>query len=158
MLKPNHSKRRSQEQTPESDEPLYQGPQKLAPYPLHVSSPVIKPTDKRLIQGVALETMHKNAQQQIEMLRKQADLIMQQAKEIEERVQVSTLIYKADFRFEPVIGERYFLYKKESSYVLSPIAPEEWGRVCSYDLWLAEVELLGDKTWEVVRKDPDFKT
>ncbi len=57
--------------------------------------------------------MHLQAHQQIDLLRKQAELIMQQVKEIEERLKISELIYKSEMRFKPVLGQVYYLYEKE---------------------------------------------
>jgi hypothetical protein len=38
----------------------------------------------------------------------------------------NNLIYGIKFRFEPVIGHTYYLYKNENEYFISLISPEEW--------------------------------
>ena len=134
------------------EQALYQGPDSQAPYPLHLSSPKIKPVDKRLVKGNALEVMGHQAQQQISMLRKQAELLLLQAKEIEERVRISQQIYEADLNFEPVIGTIYHVYEKQGRTVLSLVAPEEWGRL-PYDAFRCSVRLLADKSWEIIKED-----
>src|SRR6476661_461591 len=108
----------------------YTGEAKFSPVPLSVSSPVIKTIDKNKIRANAVEAMHLQAHQQIAMLRKQAQLIMQQVKEIEDRLRISELIYKADMRFKHVMGQIYHLYEKEEKgkFLMSLIAPNEWGR------------------------------
>ncbi len=132
----------------------YTGEAKFSPVPLTVSSPVIKPLDKNKLRANALETMHLQANQQILMLRKQAELIMQQVKEIEERLKISELIYKAEMRFKPVIGQIYHLYEKEDKghFAVSMIAPNEWGRSKSSLRFLSTVRLLADATWDVLDK------
>lgn len=112
----------------------YTGEAKFSPVPLAVNSPVIKPIDKNKVSANAVEAMHMQAHQQIEMLRKQAELIMQQVKEIEERLKISELIYKADMRFKPVMGQVYHLYEKrqKGEFLVSMIAPNEWGRICFF--------------------------
>ncbi|MFM2255819.1 MAG: hypothetical protein RLZZ47_1308 [Bacteroidota bacterium] len=75
---------------------LFQGESHSAPYALSVSSPKIEPIDKRLLVANAHESMQHQAEQQITMLKKQAELLMKQAKAIEERLALSHAIYKAD--------------------------------------------------------------
>jgi hypothetical protein len=130
---------------------LYQGELSQAPYALTVSSPKIEPIDKRLLKANAHEAMQHQAQQQIDMLRKQAALLMQQAKDIERRLEVSHAIYQANINFEPVIGGLYHLYQKDDgSQVLSMVAPYEWGKTMPYAEFLNTVRLLADRTWEVL--------
>lgn len=130
----------------------YQGEAKFSPIPMHVSSPQIKKVDKGKIKTNAVEAMRKQANQQIEMLKKQAELIMAQVKDIEERVQISFEIYEADLRFTPEIGKIYHLYRNDDKKVLSMIGPNEWGKSEPYDQFLATVELLPDKTWDILAK------
>lgn len=106
----------------------YTGKPSLSPVPLHVASAIIRPYNKQQIKTVALETVEKQANQQIAMLKRQADLIMLQVKEIEERVKVSAEIYMADINFVPVIGNTYHLYEKNENRILSLVGPQEWGR------------------------------
>lgn len=130
---------------------LYQGELSQAPYALTVSSPKIEPVDKRLLKANAHEAMQYQAQQQIDMLRKQAALLLQQARDIEHRLEVSHAIYKANINFEPVIGGIYHLYQKDDgSQVLSMVAPYEWGARMPFAEFLHTVRLLADKTWEIL--------
>jgi len=128
---------------------LYQGEDKFSPIPLSVSSPKINPIDKRLVKATAYETMHQQAYQQIGMLKKQAELIMFQAAEIEERLQISKKIYEADLNFEPVVGTTYHVYSKNGKTTLSLIAPFEWGKKIPFDNHICSAKLLADKSWQV---------
>jgi len=128
----------------------YTGEAKFSPIPLSVSSPVIKPEDKGKIKTSAVEAMQKQAEQQINMLRKQAEVIMNQVREIENRLQVSYGIYEAEMKFTPQINDFYHLYEKAGKKILSFISPKEWGEKMPYDKFLATVKLLPDKTWEVI--------
>ncbi len=132
-------------------EAIYQGELHAAPYALTVTSPKIEPVDKRLLKANAHESMQHQAEQQISMLRKQAELLIKQAKAIEERLEISHNIYKADINFEPVINGIYHLYQKEDgTQVLSMVGPHEWGSKIPYQSWLHTVRLLADKTWEIL--------
>ncbi len=136
-----------------NDSLYYTGDAKFSPIPLIVSSPVIKPEDKGKIKTTAVETMEKQANQQIAMLRKQAEVIMEQVKQIENRVQVSYGIYESEMKFTPQLNEFYHLYEKEGKKILSFISPKEWGTKMPYDAFLATVKLLPDKTWEVIEQN-----
>ncbi|MFN5462465.1 MAG: DUF2452 domain-containing protein, partial [Bacteroidota bacterium] len=67
-------------------------------------------------------------------------------------VEVSERIYQASISFEPLINHRYFLYQKaDGTDFLSMIAPEEWGRKKDWAHFIAEIKLLADHTWEILR-------
>jgi Protein of unknown function (DUF2452) len=130
---------------------LYQGQDKFSPIPLTVSSPKINPIDKRLVKATAFETMQYQANQQISIIKQQAELLMEQARKIEERMEISRKIYEADLNFEPVIGTTYHVYEKNGRTVLSLVAPHEWGKKMPFDLHVCSATLLGDKSWDLVK-------
>lgn len=133
----------------ENFEGYYTGSAALAPVPLHVASAIVKPEDKNQIKLTAFETMTHQANQQIAILKQQAELIMKQVREIEQRVAFSKKIYESDLRFQPVIGEVYHLYEGNRGSVLSLVGPKEWGKKKPGD-YIATVKLLGDRTWEIL--------
>lgn len=128
----------------------YTGSASLSPIPLHVGSVPIKPEDKGQIKTNAVEAMHHYAQQEMDLLRKQADLIMQQVRDIEERLKISEQIYKSDLRFVPVVNQVYHLYKKDDYFTLSLIGPSEWGSKKTELQYVASVRLLGDHSWQLL--------
>lgn len=130
----------------------YIGPASLSPIPLNLGSPIIKPQDKGKIRANAVEAMHHYANQEMALLKRQADLIMEQVKEIENRLKVSEQIYESDMRFQPVIGQIYHLYEKDDHYKLSIIGPTEWGQSKTMGNFVASVKLLGDHSWDVLTK------
>lgn len=137
--------------TPEEEFESYSGEASLSPIPLSIGSPVIKPEDRNQIKANAVEAMHHYANQEISLLRKQADLIMQQVREIESRLKISEHIYQSDIRFVPVVNQVYHLYEKEDHYSLSLIGPDEWGNSKNSRKYKASVKLLGDHSWEILK-------
>lgn len=78
-------------------------------------------------------------------------LLAEQAKKLNLRKDISEMIYQAEMRFEPLINHIYHLYKKEdTSYLLSLIGPDQWGRSKKTFEFLATVRLLADHTWDVL--------
>jgi Protein of unknown function (DUF2452) len=131
----------------------YEGEASLSPIPLSIGSPIIRPEDKNQIKANAVEAMNHYANQEISLLKKQADLIVQQVREIENRLKVSEKIYQSDIRFVPVIGQVYHLYEKDDHFTLSLIGPDEWGQSKNTRKFVASVKLLGDHSWDVIRKN-----
>jgi len=93
--------------------------------------------------------MEEQTNMQLEQIRKQIELLAVQAREIQMRKELSMIIYDARLSFVPVIGQTYFLYKKnDSSCTLSLISPKEYGGTAGpYKSFIAPVKLLADHTW-----------
>lgn len=124
----------------------------LLPYAHQSGSAVIKPEDKGKITGRAVAAMHSQTDMQMAQIYQQMQLLADQAKTIQKRVEVSERIYQSSMAFEPLINHHYYLYEKEDgSDFLSMVAPEEWGRKKRYSKFIAEVRLLADHTWEIIR-------
>jgi hypothetical protein len=98
-----------------------------------------------------MTAMYDQTDRQMEQLRQQMETLMNQAKSLHSRMEVSEMIYQADIPFQPVIHHIYHLYQRKSDgkHLLSMIGPTEWGRKNPYE-HLAMVRLLGDHTWEVI--------
>ena len=71
----------------------------------------IQPTQSGVIKGKAKQAMMQQTGMQLDLLYEQVKLIAGQVKTIKERATVSEIIYEAEIKFEPVIGESYHLYK-----------------------------------------------
>ncbi|MFC3414743.1 DUF2452 domain-containing protein [Algoriphagus hitonicola] len=124
------------------------------PYAHHSGSALVKPEDKGKITGRAVAAMQSQTDMQMAQIYDQMQLLADQAKKIRARVEVSERIYQASIGFEPLINHRYFLYQKEDGMdFLSMIAPEEWGRKKNFASFVAEVKLLADHTWEILREN-----
>ncbi|MBN7812047.1 DUF2452 domain-containing protein [Algoriphagus sp. H41] len=124
------------------------------PYAHHSGSALVKPEDQGKISGRAVAAMHTQTEMQMAQIYEQMRLLAEQAKKIQSRVEVSERIYQASMAFEPLINHRYFLYQKaDGSDFLSMIAPEEWGRKRDWAAFVAEVKLLADHTWEILREN-----
>ncbi|MBN3519023.1 DUF2452 domain-containing protein [Algoriphagus lutimaris] len=124
------------------------------PYPHHTGSAIIRPEDQGKINGRAIAAMQSQTDMQMSQIYRQMQLLADQAKAIQARVEYSERIYNAQTSFEPLINHHYYLYQKDNGNdFLSMIAPEEWGRKKSFAHFLAEVKLLADHTWEIVKEN-----
>lgn len=126
----------------------------LLPYAHTVGGAIIVPTEKGIMKSKALAAMEQQTEMQLDQIKEQINLLAKQAKEIQSRTQISLEIYNADMGFEPLVNHTYFLYErtKTGEKVLSMIAPNQWGR-SSKLTFMAEVQLLADRTWKVIREN-----
>ncbi len=122
-------------------------------FPHHVGSAVVKPEDKGKIRGRAMMAMRDQTQREMSQLYEQMQVLVRQAEEIKNRVEVSEKIYLSTINFEPVINHIYYLYEKEGgTNILSMVSPEEWGKNIPYKKYIAKIKLLSDHTWDVLEK------
>lgn len=128
----------------------------LLPYAHTVGGAVIKPIDKGRTKGIAVQAMYEQTETQLDQIREQVNLLVEQAQEIHDRVRISEKIYEADCGFKPIIGKMYHLYqKKDESFVLSLVSPQEWGPNPPYH-FVSTVKMFADHTWEIMEKSKDF--
>ncbi|MEN2283026.1 DUF2452 domain-containing protein [Algoriphagus sp. SE2] len=126
----------------------------MLPYAHHSGSAIVKPEDLGKITGRAIAAMQSQTDMQMSQIYKQMQLLAEQAKNIQARVEYSERIYNAQVSFEPLINHHYYLYQKEEGTdFLSMISPDEWGRKKREHVFLAEVKLLADHTWEIIREN-----
>ncbi|SRR5690554_1150504 len=126
------------------------------PYAHNVGSAIIFPEDKDRIKSHAMAAMVEQTNMQMKQIYDQMELLVNQANELKKRVEISEEIYQADMSFKPLTGHTYHLYEKESGKkVLSMIAPNEWARGCKYKKFIATARLMGDHSWEILKKAED---
>ncbi len=125
----------------------------ILPYAHTVGSALIKPIDKGRVKGRSLSAMEEQTNMQLAQIQKQIELLAHQAQKIQDRVDISVKIYQAEIGFEALIGHIYHLYEKsDGSWLLSMVAPHEWGRSFKHE-FIASVKLLSDHTWEMLESE-----
>ncbi len=126
-------------------------------YAHHSGSALIKPEDQGKLKGRALSAMEHQTDMQLGQIYEQMQLLADQAKRLTDRKQISEWIYTAEMRFEPLINHVYHLYEKPNkTYLLSLIAPSQWGRSKRDFEFVATVRLLADHTWDIIEKGKDW--
>jgi hypothetical protein len=98
----------------------------------------------------SLVVMEHHANRQIESLQEQANVLVKQAQEIQDRVKLAHLVSRAQYSFKPIMLKEYYLYELSGKYTLTLIAPEEWSGGIPYGECVAVVRQLGDSTWEEI--------
>jgi Protein of unknown function (DUF2452) len=127
---------------------IYHKQLSVLPYSASVAGVVINATEEGVIKHKALTAMEEQTNMQLGQIRKQIELLALQAQEIQQRKELSLMIYGARLSFKPNIGQTYYLYEKnDGSCMLSLIAPKEWGTNGPFKKFIAGVRLLADHTW-----------
>ncbi|HLW40573.1 MAG TPA: DUF2452 domain-containing protein [Brumimicrobium sp.] len=127
------------------------------PYPHTAGSALVKPEDQGKLKGRSLNAMEHQTDMQLQQLYEQMNLLASQAKKLQDRKAISEKIYLAEMRFQPLINHIYHLYEKEdTTYLLSLIAPDQWGKSKKSFEFVATVRLLADHTWDVLEKAKDL--
>jgi hypothetical protein len=135
---------------------ITENPHSLA-YPHHAGSALVKPEDQGKIKSRALSAMDHQTDMQLGQIYEQMQLLAAQAKKLQDRKVISEKIYGAEMRFEPLINHTYHLYQKENqTYLLSLIAPNQWGRSKKSFEFVATVRLLADHTWDILEKSENI--
>jgi len=143
--KPNNKKEKSF-----LDSDLYAENPGLMPYAHTVGAPAFRPINIDKTKHYALSAMEEQTNAQLSQLYEQAELLAKQAKKIKERAEISLKIYASKMSFKPVIGKTYYLYqRKNEEYVLSMVAPTEWGRSIPFERFVSACKLLSDHTWDI---------
>ncbi|MGB0178226.1 MAG: DUF2452 domain-containing protein [Owenweeksia sp.] len=152
MSEPGKKKSREDSFTnPIDKDKITENPSTL-PYAHTVGGAVVKPTKQGVIRSKSLSSMEQQTDMQLNQIREQIDLLARQAREIQERKEISARIYEAHISFKPEINHVYHLYENEDGeMVLSLIAPDEWGKKPKYSKFIKSVRLLADHTWGIER-------
>ena len=136
-------------QNPIDKDKVAENPSTL-PYAHHVGGASIEVIDAKLTKSLDIAAMHDQTGMQLNQIKKQIELLAEQAKEIQKRKELSEIIYRAKMSFKPEINHVYYLYENdEETPVLSLIGPNEWGKSQGYPKFLDAVRLLADHTWKI---------
>lgn len=121
------------------------------PYAHTVGGAEIRVPDLQKNRSRSLEAMSHQTDLQLDQIRQQMELLANQAKKIQQRKEVSEIIYSAHIPFKPEINHIYHLYLKEDdTHVLSMIGPDEWASGMKYKAHLHTLRLLADHTWDIL--------
>jgi len=111
----------------------------LKTYATNLGAPVITTTDTLAWKNRSINKVNHKVQAKYLELKAAYEKMM-------EEFEYNKLIFSAKFSFEPIIGEKYHLYRRENGETfLSIIAPEQ----CSFDP-MGSFYLNADQIWEKV--------
>lgn len=111
---------------------------RLLPYASQASGPVIKIPNVDAFKQKGVEKVSKQLQTELEELQDKIKKFVKSASDTQR-------VYTAKFKFEPLVGETYFLYKGDKEDYLSLIPPEQWKKK-----FIGAFRLSSEYKWERV--------
>ena len=111
---------------------------RLLPYASQASGPVIKIPNIDAFKQKGVDKVSKQFQSELEELKGKIKDFVKTASDTQK-------VYTARFKFEPVVGETYFLYEGDQENYLSLIAPDQWKKK-----FLGAYRLSSEYKWEYV--------
>ena len=111
---------------------------RLLPYASQASGPVIKIPNIDAFKQKGVDKVSKQFQSELEELKGKIKDFVKTASDTQK-------VYTARFKFEPVVGETYFLYEGDQENYLSLIAPNQWKKK-----FLGAYRLSSEYKWEYV--------
>ncbi len=135
----------------------------VMPYPTNIGAPKFEPLPIQSIKDKAKNIARYHANEKLEELNeqyqlvlKQAELIQKQAQKILARLEITDKILEAEYHFVTVPYKVYYLVwdKRKEFYRLVSLGPNDWSTGTPTD-WEYQygVRLLGDGTWEIVDEE-----
>ncbi|MAV79662.1 MAG: hypothetical protein CBD31_03470 [Flavobacteriaceae bacterium TMED171] len=109
---------------------------RLLPYAAQASGPVIKIPNIDSFKQKGVEKVSKQLQTELEELQSKIKDFVKSASDTQK-------VYTAKFKFEPLVGETYFLYEGEGEDYLSLISPDQWEKK-----FLGAFRLSSEYKWE----------
>ena len=113
------------------------------------------PTKAGAIKSRAFKVMDEQIGMQMDNIMEQIQVLARQAESLKVRREISEEIYRSAMKFEPLVGDTYYLYKTPKGNILSILSPEEFGdkkmaeKGYSFE---AKAKLLADCTWDILDK------
>ena len=94
---------------------------RLLPFAAQTSGPVIKIPNVDAFKQKGVEKVSKQLQTELEELQNKIKDFVKSANDTQK-------VYSAKFKFEPLVGETYFLYEGKKDRYLSLISPDQWNK------------------------------
>lgn len=110
----------------------------ILPYATSLSGPII---DVPNIDAFKQKGVSKASK----LLQAEWNELQEKIKAFATQAQQTQKVYQAEFKFEPIVGETYFLYKGGEKDFLSIIPPAQWKKE-----FIGAFKLSSEFTWEAV--------
>ena len=128
----------------------------VTPYPTEAGGPKFDliPIEKQ--KDIMINHARMYAQQEYDRIMELVTVLQKQAEDIKRRLDVTDMVYAAEYQFQIVMGQYYWLAfdTRKQKMILSLHGPTEWstGKPENYD-YITQVKYMGDHTWMEIQHD-----
>ena len=113
---------------------------KVLPYGSDLSAPSIKLENVGAWKQSGITKINSYFDTRFQAIKKEYESMIEEYKWNE-------IVYRAEYNFEPVMGQTYYLYVKDSNLFLSMISPKEWKNPPDF---MGAFKLGSSHKWELV--------
>lgn len=111
----------------------------LLPYATNIGAPVIKPDNLSSWKNEKIFKTNK-------YFNKKYEEIKEQYQKLVEEFEWNDLVYNSNYNFQPIIGEKYHLYRRNNGEMfLSLIEPQSWKQE-----YVGTFEMDSDNKWKKI--------
>lgn len=126
----------SEEKLPDS----YVPDRRTKSYPTELGSQKFSPDDITLFKIEKTNKLKHHYTSKFEEIQKEYQKLMNE-------ISINERLYLAKHNFQPIPGQSYYLYQKDTEEFLSIISPEEWG---NRYIFIGKFKFLSDGRWESI--------
>lgn len=122
----------------------------ITPYPTETGAPSFDliPVSKQ--KDIMINHARMYAQQEYNRIMELVSVLQKQAADIKRRLDVTDMVYEAEYQFQIVMGHCYWLVwdKRKEKTLLVTLGPDEWTTGVPEDyIYQIKVKYMGDHTW-----------
>jgi len=128
----------------------------ITPYPTEVSSPKFDLIPVTKQKDLMINHARMYAEQEYNRIMELVEVLQKQAGDIKRRLDITDMVYAAEYQFQIVMGQYYWLVqdKRKNRLILTMHGPTDWhtGSPEEYD-YITQVKYMGDHTWMEINND-----
>jgi hypothetical protein len=122
----------------------------ITPYATESSGPKfdLMPVEKQ--KDLMINHARIYAQQEYDRIMELVSVLQKQADDIKRRLDITDMVYRAEYQFSPVLGNCYWLVQElnKNKLLLMAIGPTEWNTAIPINYqYIVQVKYMGDHTW-----------
>ena len=125
-------------------------------YPTEVGGPKFELVPVKQQKDTMLNVARMHAQQEYDRIMQVVAVLQQQAASIKRRLDITDMVYAAEYKFKPYVGANYWLIRLTTTggTILSPMSPTDWhSSPPEHYEYITCVKWLGDFIWCEVNQD-----
>lgn len=127
----------------------------VSPYPTEAGGPQFDLVPVTKQKDIMINHARIYAQQEYNRIMELVAVLEKQAQEIKRRLDITDLVYAAEYQFQVVLGQAYWLVwdKRKEKHLLVHHGPNEWSTGAPVDYeYQFKVKYMGDHTWMEVNE------
>jgi len=122
----------------------------VTPYPTEAGGPQFDLVPVTKQKDIMINHARIYAQQEYDRIMELVQVLQKQAGEIKRRLDVTDMVYAAEYQFQVVLGQYYWLVfdTRKQKTILTSHGPDDWStnKPKDYD-YITQVKYMGDHTW-----------